>query len=471
MQKLSGLFLLTVLLSGAFSSSFAFAQVGPISENDLYSINEDSILTVDPLGVLLNDVNTDSDTFIAILQTDVEFGTLTLNSDGSFTYQPNQNFDSTDSFTYVANDGINNSNEATVTISVNSINDMPIAEDDIDSTLEDTAVTTAVITNDYDVDGDDLHISEFDTTSTNGGSIILDDNGTLDDFTDDKLTYTPLINFVGSDTYSYTITDGTLQDTATVTITINAVNDTPTAKDDLAETLQNIPVLIDILENDSDVEDNSLSILLIVDPSKTKGFVELKDSKVLFTPIADFVGETTFSYMASDGQNTSNSATVTVTVTSVEDPNEGTVLDQILDQIQLIFDKILNIENEVTQLREENSVLAMRLTELESIVENGTPNNDDDEHDDEDDNKKMTVCHKGKNIISISENALFAHLKHGDSIGECDDNNDNETSKKTIENQIKTLKNDFKTQEKELKKQLKELKKDKKSHDEDDSLD
>ena len=115
MQKLSGLFLFVVLVSGAFSSSFAFAQVEPIAEDDFYSVNEDSLLTINPIGVLLNDTNTQSDTFFAIIQTNVGFGTLTLNQDGSFTYQPNQDFDLIDSFTYVANNGTHNSNEATVT--------------------------------------------------------------------------------------------------------------------------------------------------------------------------------------------------------------------------------------------------------------------------------------------------------------------------------------------------------------------
>ena len=175
--------------------------------------------------------------------------------------------------------------------------------------------------------------------------------------------------------------------------------------------------------------------------------------------------------MVSDGQNTSDSATVTVTVT----PSDGTVLDQILNQIQSIIDKILNLENEVTQLREENSALAMRITELESVI--GTDDDDDDN------NKKVTVCHKDKRTISISENAVSAHLNHGDELGACiDDNHDEITDKKTIEKKIKALKNDFKTQEKdlkndfkakekELKQQLKELKKDKKSSEDDDEDD
>ncbi len=373
MQKLSGLFLFAVLITGAFSSSFAFAQVGPLAEDDFYSLDEDSLLTVNPLGVLLNDTNTQSDTFLAIIFTDVGFGTLILNSDGSFTYQPNQDFDSTDSFTYVANNGTHNSNEATVTLSVNPINDAPIAQDD------------------------------------------------------------------------------------------------------QAETQQNVPIRIDVLENDSDVEDDSLNILLTVDPSETKGFVELDNSEVLFTPLADFVGETTFSYVASDGDKISNSALVTVTITAVdEEPNDDSILDQILEQIQLLLDIVLNLGDEITQLQEDNSALAMRITELESTVGNGIPTDDEDEHND---NEKVLVCHKNKKTISISENGLSGHLKHGDSVGQCSDN-DEVSSEKEIKNQIKelkkdykseakALKNDFKAQEKDLKKQLKDLKKDKKHHDDD----
>ncbi|MEK0320975.1 MAG: Ig-like domain-containing protein, partial [Nitrosopumilus sp.] len=84
MQKLSGLFLFAILISGAFSSSFAFTQVGPIAVDDFYSVDEDSLLTINSIGVLQNDTNTqNSNTFLAIIQTSTGFGTITLNSDGS----------------------------------------------------------------------------------------------------------------------------------------------------------------------------------------------------------------------------------------------------------------------------------------------------------------------------------------------------------------------------------------------------
>ena len=198
MQKLSGLFLFAVLISGIFSSSSAFAQI-PTAVDDFYSVDEDSLLTVSTDGVLFNDTSIENN-FFAIIQTSTSFGILTLNQNGTFTYHPNENFASTDSFTYVANNGTHNSNEATVTITVNPINDAPVAQDD------------------------------------------------------------------------------------------------------LAETQQNVLIRIDVLENDSDVEDDSLNVILEVDPSVTKGNVILNGSDILFTPQTNFVGETSFSYRASDGQ-------------------------------------------------------------------------------------------------------------------------------------------------------------------------
>ena len=389
MQKLSGLFLFAVLISGMFSSSFAFAQVGPIAEDDFYSVDEDSLLTVNPIGVLLNDTNTQSDTFLSIIKTDVGFGILTLNSDGSFTYQPNLNFASTDSFTYVANNGTHNGNEATVTLTVNPINDTPIASDDSYTTLEDSALiiaTPGVLENDSDVDGDVI-TSVLDATSSNG-ILVLNSDGSF--------TYTPNTNFVGSDSFTYHTNDGLLDSNiATVDISISSENDAPVAQDDQTETQQNVPIRIDVLENDSDTEDDSLNIILTIDPSQTKGTVELEDSKVLFTPNLDFVGETDFSYVVSDGDKTSNSALVTVTV--IEEPTNDTIIDQILAQIQSLFDKVLNLEDEVILLQEENSALAMRITTLEAIVEDISTNDDDD-----DNNEKILVCHKGKKTISIA---------------------------------------------------------------------
>jgi len=90
----------------------------PVANDDDYSTDEDQLLNVTAPGVLSNDTDPNGDTLTAVKVSDPTNGSLTLNSDGSFTYTPNNGFSGTDSFTYKANDGTNDSNVVTVTITV-----------------------------------------------------------------------------------------------------------------------------------------------------------------------------------------------------------------------------------------------------------------------------------------------------------------------------------------------------------------
>jgi hypothetical protein len=103
--------------------------------NDNYSIDENNSLNVPGLnlfGVLDNDIDADDDPLTAVLMSGPSSGTLTLNVDGSFTYTPNPNFNGEDSFTYVANDGVEDSNIATVIVIINAVNDAPVANAGLD---------------------------------------------------------------------------------------------------------------------------------------------------------------------------------------------------------------------------------------------------------------------------------------------------------------------------------------------------
>src|SRR5262249_20296085 len=131
----------------------------PVANNDSYSTNEDTPLTASAPGVLANDSDPDGDAITARLVSGPSHGTLTLNSNGSFTYTPAANYNGPDSFTYQANDGNANSNTATVSITVNPVNDAPVAVNDAYSTNEDTPLSVAapgVLANDSDVDGNSL---------------------------------------------------------------------------------------------------------------------------------------------------------------------------------------------------------------------------------------------------------------------------------------------------------------------------
>jgi uncharacterized repeat protein (TIGR01451 family) len=194
----------------------------PVAANDSYSTNEDTPLTVAAPGVLGNDSDVDGDTLSALLVTGPSHGSLTLEPDGSFSYTPDANYHGSDSFTYKANDGHAVSGVTTVSITVTSVNDAPVATNDSYSTDEDTPLTVAasgVLANDSDLDGDTLTATLLSGPSN--GSLTLNANGSF--------SYTPNADYYGPDSFTYTISDGHGGSaTATVSITVNLVKARPT---------------------------------------------------------------------------------------------------------------------------------------------------------------------------------------------------------------------------------------------------
>jgi len=186
----------------------------PVAGDDSYSTNEDTLLTVTAPGVLVNDTDIDSASLTAVLVTDVSNGTLNLGSDGSFTYDPNDDFNGGDSFTYTANDGFADSNLATVSITVVAVNDPPVAVDDSDTTVFNQSVEIDVLANDTDVEASSLSVTNLQTTTDQGGSAAVSSGG---------VTYTPPTGFVGTDTFTYTANDGPADsNVATVTVSVFA---------------------------------------------------------------------------------------------------------------------------------------------------------------------------------------------------------------------------------------------------------
>ncbi|HVX64538.1 MAG TPA: cadherin-like domain-containing protein, partial [Pirellulales bacterium] len=291
----------------------------PQSQNDAYSLDEDTTLTVAPAsGVLVNDTDVESDPLTAALVSGPQHGTLTLNADGTFTYTPDANFNGTDGFSYMANDGTDNGNVAAVTITVNPVNDPPVAVDDSSySTDEDTplVVTTGgVLANDTDVENDPLTAALVDAPQH--GTVTLNADGTF--------TYTPEANFNGTDGFTYKANDGTADsNVAAVTITVNPVNDPPVAvNDDSYSTDEDTPLVVTtggVLANDTDVENDPLTAALVDAPQH--GTVTLNaDGTFTYTPEANFNGTDGFTYKANDGTADSNVAAVTITVNPVNDP-------------------------------------------------------------------------------------------------------------------------------------------------------
>jgi len=290
----------------------------PTAVDDSYTTDEDTPLSIPAPGVLSNDTDADGDLLTAVPGAGPTNGSLTLNSDGSFTYTPNASFFGTDSFTYFANDGTANSAApATVTITVTPVNDLPTAVDDDYTTDEDTPLNVpapGVLDNDTDTDGDPL--TAVLQNSTTNGSLTLNNDGSFD--------YTPNANFSGTDSFTYFANDGTANSAlpATVSINVNSVNDPPTAVDDNYITDEDTALNVaapGVLTNDSDPENDPLTAVLVSDVSN--GSLSLNaDGSFDYTPNANFNGSDSFTYTANDGTTDSNVATVSLTVTPVNDP-------------------------------------------------------------------------------------------------------------------------------------------------------
>ena len=307
---------------GALDSNVATVNItvnavndASIAANDSYTTDEDIALVIAAAGVLANDSDLDGDALTAVLATGPSNGAVTLNSDGSFSYASNANFNGTDSFTYTANDGALDSNVATVNITVNAVNDAPVAVNDSYSVNEDTSLTTlpdGVLDNDSDVDGDAL--TAILVAGPSNGTLRLNSTGWF--------TYVPNIGFNGSDSFTYTANDGAIDsNVATVNITVGAVNDAPVAVNDSFSTAEDTTLTIasaGVLGNDLDGDGDTLTAVQVTGP--TNGGLTLHaDGSFTYTPNANFNGSDSFTYKANDGALDSNVAIVNITIGAVND--------------------------------------------------------------------------------------------------------------------------------------------------------
>ncbi|MEO0595624.1 MAG: cadherin-like domain-containing protein, partial [Chloroflexota bacterium] len=142
------------------------------------------------------------------------------------------------------------------------VNDAPVAVDDAVSVDEDSSVNIDAVANDTDVDtGDILQITAVGTASN--GSVVLENDGTI--------TYTPNPDFNGSDSFTYTVSDGELTAEGTVTVTVGNANDAPVAVDDLYGMLEDgtlsIGIADGVLDNDTDIDGDTLTAILVSDVS------------------------------------------------------------------------------------------------------------------------------------------------------------------------------------------------------------
>lgn len=225
----------------------------------------------------------------------------------NLTYTPHADANGNDSFTFRVNDGQADSNTATVSVTIRPVNDAPMAAAQLVTTAEDRPV--GILLSATDKDGDPLTYRIVSAPTK--GSL----SGTAP-----NLIYTPHPNLHGTDSFSFRANDGTVNsNTATVSITITAVNDAPVATAQLVTTAADQAVAIALSATDADGD--PLTFRLVSSP--IKGRLSGSAPNLTYTPYPDASGSDSFSFRANDGKLDSNTATVSITITAPEKPENA----------------------------------------------------------------------------------------------------------------------------------------------------
>ncbi|HIF9241237.1 TPA: Ig-like domain-containing protein, partial [Photobacterium damselae] len=276
----------------------------PVGENVTTETQEETAVTGQ-----LTATDADGDNLTFKPGTNPENGQVTVNADGSWEYVPNPDFNGEDSFTVVVDDGNGGTDTITVTVNVTPVNDAPIGEDVTAETPEDTAVTGQLTAT--DIDGDNLTFKPG--SDPTNGQVTVNPDGLWE--------YVPNTDFNGEDSFTVVVDDGNGgTDTITVTVNVTPVNDAPVGEDVTAETPEDTAVTGQLTA--TDVDGDNLTFKPGSDP--TNGQVTVNpDGSWEYVPNTDFNGEDSFTVVVDDGNGGTDTITVTVNVTPVNDAPVG----------------------------------------------------------------------------------------------------------------------------------------------------
>ncbi len=281
----------------------------PVAD-ELYLANKEN----QPLAITLTAVDVENDPLTYVVVAPPADGTLT-GAAPDLTFTPDVGYAGLVTFTFQANDGDLSSNLATVTIDV-AANHVPQADDQSVNVNEDSSA--AITLAGSDADGDPL---TFEVVTGPVSGVLT---GTAPD-----LTYTPSDNYDGSDSFTFRVNDGTDDSAlATVSITVAPVNDAPVANDTSATTAEDTAASVTL--TGSDIDGDALTFAIATQPSH--GTLSGSGADRTYTPDADYHGSDSFTYVANDGTVESLVATVSLTITSVNDAPVADALAVAADQ-------------------------------------------------------------------------------------------------------------------------------------------
>ena len=310
---------------GSGASGLISVTVGGVTAT-LVGFTYNSTPTATAQSVTLNE---DAPTAITLAGTDVEGTRLTYNvaigpTNGALsgvipllTYTPNLNFNGSDSFTFTVSDGATTSTPATISITVTNVNDAP--------TFTSVAITSAT---------EDILYSYTVTTSDPDGDAVTLTPTTIPSWltlsTGRVLSGTPTNDNVGANNVVLTATDATSASTTqTFTITVTNVNDAPIATAQSVTTDEDVATPITLRGTDVDAGANLIYTTTSV---PTKGVLSGVEPNLTYTPTPNLNGDDSFTFIVSDGTISSSAATVSITITPVNDVPVATAKSVTLNE-------------------------------------------------------------------------------------------------------------------------------------------
>ncbi|WP_181902195.1 Ig-like domain-containing protein [Thalassotalea euphylliae] len=316
---------------GTADSGLATVAITVTNTNDAPIANDLSVSTAEDTAQVITLTGSDidvGDSLVYSLVSQPSHGQLT-GSAPNYTYTPNANYYGRDSFTFKANDGSADSGVATVTITITSVNDAPIANTQSVTTAEDTSQGITLTGSDIDNDGLNFSIVKQPTHGVLSGTL-------------PNLTYRPNTNYVGSDSFYFKTNDSKTDSVvARVAITVTNINDVPVANDQSVTTAEENPKAITL--TGSDIDNDSLSFSLVSQP--THGKLSGSAPNLTYTPDTHYAGRDSFTFKANDGTADSALATITVTVTNNNDA--PTASDQSVTTVEDTAKVITLVANDV----------------------------------------------------------------------------------------------------------------------------
>lgn len=289
-------------MSASAAVTITIGNAAPTAVNDAITVLENGSLVFDPRT---NDTDPGQDPLTITGFTNGTKGTVTMAGGTSLTFTPNANLFGTDSFTYTISDDAGGTSTATVSVTITSTNQAPVAVNDTQTLAFNTPKTFDPRTNDSDPDGDAFTI----TAKTNGtkGTVAIGAGGT-------SVTYTPTTGQSGADSFTYTISDPESA-TATGTVNINITpNAPPVAVNDQHNVTRNVAKTFDPRTNDSDPDYGPITITAKTDGTKGTVTIGAGGTSVTYTPNLNALGADSFTYAISDQHGATATATVSINI-------------------------------------------------------------------------------------------------------------------------------------------------------------